>query len=128
MSSILCDYYWIQMYLINNLRNVWNVSKVYRYTCKALFCCSIITDEDLLNFKKKNGWFHLFLKTEIEWWHHCKWYHGGGKPGGDQDLCDRWHRRGPLRGAGKWVDITQFTVPHESWHHHTTVSINIKDH
>lgn len=53
------------MYLINNLRNVWNVSKVYRYTFKALFCCSIITDEDLLNLKKKMDDSIFFLKQKL---------------------------------------------------------------
>lgn len=111
LFSILCDYYWIQMYLINNLRNVWNVSKVY--TCRHYFVV-VWLQIKIYSIKKKIGRFHLFFKTETEWWHHCKWYHGGGKPGGDPDLCDRWHWRGSLRGTGKWVVYTQFTKPHDT--------------
>lgn len=60
-----------------------------------------ITDRLLLNKLNNDIPILSFFSTETEWWHHCKWYDGGGKSGGDPDLCDRWHRRGPLRGAGK---------------------------
>lgn len=47
----------------------------------------------------------FFYHIETKWWNHCEWYNGGGKLSGDPDLCDWWHWRGSLRGAGEWVMV-----------------------